>query len=126
MSIAKFSPRMARLLISPWEGKDQVLQSTRDYLDEQIRNGDWEKVPPIWLIPNFLINGFFRGLPSFLNGRTKDLTILLPTFKPLLIYNGHCRFRTALENELPVYAYILPTFGDPSLPESERLGNSYS
>jgi|GEM_PF-4867735 len=57
--LIKLNPKLAKLLISPREKgfNNERLES----LETAVQEHRWDNVPPIWLTPNFLFNGFFRG-----------------------------------------------------------------
>ena len=103
-------PSLARLAISPREERDD--EKTDRYLEEEIKIGKWDNIPPIWITPNFLFNGLFAG---FKGGEFH------PTLKPFILYNGHHRLNKALEYNLPIRAYIRYTLGNPEMPEEEKL-----
>ena len=111
MVLLTFKPNIARLTISPRENKRKRNSETFEFLEEAILGGKWDSIDPIWLTPNYLANGIFRGL---------DGDILIPTLKPFIIYNGHHRFDKAIEYQLPLKAYIRYTLGNPTMPEEEK------
>ncbi|MFA5993010.1 MAG: hypothetical protein WC796_04860 [Candidatus Pacearchaeota archaeon] len=108
MVLITIKPSLARLLISARESDRRY--ETYQYLENEIREGRWDNIPPIWLTPNFLLNGLFCGSLE-----------LHPTIKPLIVYNGHHRLEKALEHNFLVRAYIRYTPGNPTMPLNERL-----
>ncbi|HLA23683.1 MAG TPA: hypothetical protein VJZ93_04075 [Candidatus Nanoarchaeia archaeon] len=102
----------AKLLISEREIKREPRGETFDYLERKIQNGNWDELPPIWVTPNFLLNGFFNEVYPGIWG---------PTIKPFIMYNGHHRLRKAVEHNLPISIIIRFTPGNPRMPEEERL-----
>ena len=105
-------PNLARLLISPRERSRDCNNKSNYYLEEEIKVGGWDKILPIWVTPNFLLNGVFCGI---------GIGEWHPTFKPLIIYNGHHRLEKALKHNLPIKIYIRYTPGNPEIPAEERL-----
>jgi len=116
MVLLTFNPNLARLIISPREDRSERRSAVLESLEEAIQQGKWESIAPIWLTPNYLINGIFRGLYA--------AGIISPTFKPFIIYNGHNRFEKAIEHGLPLRAYVRYTFGNPKMPKEEKLLSS--
>jgi hypothetical protein len=111
--LIKFSPLFARLLIFQREARAFRDEEKLEKLEEAIKRGQWDTIPPAWITPNFLINDlvdrvFVGNLPG-------------PSIKPFVIYNGHHRFNKALEHELPFRAYIRYTPGNPPMPYGEKL-----
>jgi hypothetical protein len=111
MVLITLKPGLARLLISDREG--DRLSENFERVEKQIQEGGWDKVSPIWLTPNYLINGLFGRFAY--DGKFK------PTLKPFIVYNGHHRLDKAIEHNLPVRAYVRFTPFNPKMPETERL-----
>jgi len=128
----RLRPILAKLLIS--KVYDPYPNETSRYLEEEIKEGRWDKVPPIWLTPNFIVPGMFTskfggGLTALLSLPFKPffpsdsednnfydndhISNVLQVFRPFIIYDGHHRFTTALENNLSISAYIRYTPGNP-------------
>lgn len=105
--------RLARILIADREPKKDYprQQETYDYLEAEIRQGRWKNVDPIWITPNYVLNGLLFSVLEF----------RLPTLRPFIMYNGHHRLEKAVEHNLPVRAYIRYTPGNPKMPSRERL-----
>lgn len=125
MVLIRLRPKLARLLISPVTTPHRG--STFEYLEREIKGGRWDKVPPIWLTPNFIIPGIayekfgfsFDDLidlpfrPFFQTERWGNFSDLLLPLRPFIIYDGHHRYFKALENKLPVNAYVRYTPCNP-------------
>ena len=84
-------------------------------MEREILAGKWDEVPPIWITPNFILNGLFNIMYYEWH----------PTLKPFIIYNGHHRFSKALKHNLLVRAYVRYTPGNPQLPSDEELSFFY-
>lgn len=110
MAKIRLRPNIARWLISKRESERD--SDKYKSLERAVSNGTWKDVPPIWITPNFLINGLFCGFDSH---------EWHPTLKPFIVYNGHHRLEKALEHSLPVTAYVRYTPCNPPMPEEERL-----
>lgn len=110
MVLVNIKPNLLRLLISYRE--NEIRDETFSYLEDRIKDNDWDKVPPIWTTPNFILNGLLNGITG------GDWH---PTLKPLIVYNGNHRLKKAMEHKLPLKVYIRYTPKNPSLPKSERL-----
>ncbi|MBI2632358.1 hypothetical protein HYW75_05115 [Candidatus Pacearchaeota archaeon] len=104
------NPGLARLLISQRES--EIRDGSLQYIEKEIQEGRWKNINPIWLTPNFLINGLFSGILSW---------EWHPTLKPLIIYNGYHRLKKGLEHSLPIVAYIRYSPFNPKMPEDEIL-----
>lgn len=94
-------PKLAKLLIA---NRETTSQDSLDFLEDKVQKGEWSNVPPIWVTPNFIING-----------------IINLTLKPLIMYNGHNRLSKAIEHSLPIKIYIRYTPFNPQMSKEERL-----
>ncbi len=106
----KLKPNLARILISPRES--EIRKDSERYLSEEVNKGRWDRVPAIWVTPNFLINGLLNGLLA---------DKWSPTLKPLIVYNGHHRLEASIKNNLPINVYVRYTPGNPEMPNEEKL-----
>lgn len=109
MVLITLNPNWARVLISQFEDKSQREESTFRYLEDMIKSDKWHEVPPIWITPNFILNGLYRSVSDF------KLHV-----KPFMLYGGHHRLDKAIEHSLPVRAYVRFTLGNPPMPVEER------
>jgi len=105
----KLNPTLARLLIAPRE--EVRKKRTLEYLDKEIKEGNWGGVPPIWVTPNFILNGLLNGL--FTNG------IWHPTIKPFIVYNGTHRRAKSIESGVCLEMYVRYTPWNPDMPPDE-------
>jgi hypothetical protein len=113
MVMITLNPKLARMLIAVREPKKDYprKQETYDYLEGEIKQGRWNNIGPLWITPNYLINGLLFSVLEF----------RLPTLKPFIMYNGHHRLEKAVEHNLPVRAYIRYTPRNPKMPSREEL-----
>lgn len=113
MVLIRLNSELARKIISPRESKDKEKLAS---LERAIQEGKWDQIPPIWVTPNFVLNGMLGALNE---GYFK------PTIKPFIIYNGHNRFIKAVEYGLPILAYVRYTPGNPKMPRKEELSEEF-
>jgi len=115
MVLITFTPTLAKLLIAPREDEIVIIDKV-ERLEEAVKHGNWDKVPPIWITPNCIFNDLLNGIKAWEWN---------PSLKPFLMYNGAHRRRTAIEHNLPLKAYIRYTLGNPEMPEEEKLKPHY-
>jgi hypothetical protein len=113
MVMITLNPRLAKRLIAVSEPKKDYprKKETNDYLEDEIKQGRWNNTDPLWITPNYLVNGLLFSILDFKS----------PTLKPFIMYNGHHRLEKAVEHNLPVRAYIRYTPGNPNMPSREEL-----
>ena len=117
MVMVTLNPKLARLIIADREGRGNRNIERYQSLEEAIQKGGWDRIPPIWITPNLIVNGLFCSVGSLECGNLEWHS----TLKPFIMYNGHHRLDKALEHGLPVRAYVRFTPRNPIMPKEERL-----